>query len=105
MATEIIKNNENSEETYYIIRNSIIVAQNKVYTAVNTAMVQAYWEIGEQIYKACGDNDRSEYGKNLIKFYLINLLLNLVKVFRKLILKICVDFILCFQFDRHCLPN
>lgn len=68
MATEIIKNNENSEETYYIIRNSIIVAQNKVYTAINTAMVQAYWEIGEQIYKACGDNDRSEYGKNLIKF-------------------------------------
>lgn len=68
MATEIIKNNENSEETYKTIRNSIIVAQNKVYTAVNTAMVQAYWEIGEQIYKACGDNDRSEYGKNLIKF-------------------------------------
>ena len=68
MATEIIKNNEKSEETYKTIRNSIIVAQNKVYTAVNTAMVQAYWEIGEQIYKACGDNDRSEYGKNLIKF-------------------------------------
>lgn len=68
MATEIIKNNENSEETYKTIRNSIIVAQNKVYTAVNTAMVQAYWEIGEQIYKACGDNDRSKYGKNLIKF-------------------------------------
>ena len=68
MSTEIIKNNEKSEETYKTIRNSIIVAQNKVYTAVNTAMVQAYWEIGEQIYKACGDNDRSEYGKNLIKF-------------------------------------
>ena len=68
MAKEITMNNENSELTYNSIRNSIIVAQNKVYTAVNTAMVQAYWEIGEQIYKACGDNDRSEYGKNLIKF-------------------------------------
>lgn len=68
MAKEIIINNENSEVAYNSIRNSIIVAQNKVYTAVNTAMVQAYWEIGEQIYKACGDNDRSEYGKNLIKF-------------------------------------
>lgn len=68
MAKEITINNENSELTYNSIRNSIIVAQNKVYTAVNTAMVQAYWEIGEQIYKACGDNDRSEYGKNLIKF-------------------------------------
>lgn len=68
MAKEITINNENSELTYNSIRNSIIVAQNKVYTAVNTAMVQVYWEIGEQIYKACGDNDRSEYGKNLIKF-------------------------------------
>lgn len=68
MAKEININNENSELTYNSIRNSIIVAQNKVYTAVNIAMVQAYWEIGEQIYKACGDNDRSEYGKNLIKF-------------------------------------
>lgn len=31
-------------------------------------MVQAYWEIGEQIYKACGESDRAEYGKNLLKF-------------------------------------
>ena len=31
-------------------------------------MVQAYWEIGEQIYLACGENDRAEYGKGLIKY-------------------------------------
>lgn len=31
-------------------------------------MVIAYWEIGEQIYKACGENDRAEYGKNLLKY-------------------------------------
>jgi hypothetical protein len=36
--------------------------------AVNSAMVQAYWEIGEQIYLACGENDRAEYGKSLIKY-------------------------------------
>ena len=35
---------------------------------VNAAMVQAYWEIGEQIYLACGENDRAEYGKGLIKY-------------------------------------
>lgn len=49
-------------------RNSIINAQHSVYHAVNAAMVQAYWGIGEQIYKACGENDRAEYGKNLLKF-------------------------------------
>lgn len=31
-------------------------------------MVQAYWEIGEQIYLACGENDRAEYGKGLLKY-------------------------------------
>ena len=56
------------QETYRTIRNSVIAAQGKVYSAVNSAMVNAYWEIGEQIYKACGENDRAEYGKNLLKF-------------------------------------
>ena len=36
--------------------------------AVNSAMVTAYWEIGEQIYKACGENDRAEYGKKLLQY-------------------------------------
>lgn len=59
---------EVSVQTYTTIRNSVISAQNKIYTAVNSAMVQAYWEIGEQIYLACGENDRAEYGKGLLKY-------------------------------------
>ena len=60
---------ENASETYSKIRNSIIAAQKRIYTAVNSAMVQAYWEIGEQIYIACGENDRAEYGKGLLKYF------------------------------------
>ncbi len=63
----------NSEETYHSIRHSIVRAQHKLTAAVNSAMVMAYWEIGEQIYKACGENDRAGYGKNLLQ-YLSNLL-------------------------------
>lgn len=63
----------NAQETYNEIRASVISAQNKVYKAVNSAMVVAYWEIGEQIYKACGDNDRAEYGKYLLKYLSDNL--------------------------------
>lgn len=55
-------------QTYAAVRNRIISAQSKIYTAVNSAMVQAYWEIGEQIYLACGENDRAEYGKSLLKY-------------------------------------
>ena len=62
---EIFDNN--GQETYRLIRNSVIAAQGKVYAAVNSAMVNAYWAIGEQIYKACGKNDRAEYGKNLLR--------------------------------------
>ena len=57
-----------SENVYKTIRTFVITAQNKVYSAVNSAMVTAYWEIGEQIYKACGENDRAEYGKNLLQY-------------------------------------
>lgn len=39
MANEIITNSSNSENTYNSIRHSIITAQQKVYTAVNSAMV------------------------------------------------------------------
>lgn len=63
---EIFDNN--GQETYRSIRNSVIAAQGKVYAAVNSAMVNAYWEIGEHIYRACGENDRAEYGKNLLRY-------------------------------------
>lgn len=56
------------KETYTKVRNSVITAQSRIYSAVNTAMVQAYWEIGEQIYLACGENDRAEYGAGLLKY-------------------------------------
>jgi hypothetical protein len=45
-----------SHETYSQIRNTLIIAQTKVTAIVNTAMVGAYWEIGEQIYLACDEN-------------------------------------------------
>ncbi|MEA2034284.1 MAG: PDDEXK nuclease domain-containing protein [Euryarchaeota archaeon] len=57
-----------SDEIYLNIRRSVITAQRQVYAAVNCAMVQTYREVGEQIYCACGENFRAEYGKNLLKF-------------------------------------
>lgn len=58
----------NAEETYTTIRSCVITAQNKIAAAVNAEMVLAYHEIGEQIYKACGENDRAEYGKRLLQY-------------------------------------
>ena len=63
-----LQTNYTTEQTYHSIRHSIVSAQRSMYTAVNSAMVTAYWEIGEQIYKACGENDRAGYGKKLLQY-------------------------------------
>ncbi|MBC3889218.1 DUF1016 family protein [Acetobacterium paludosum] len=62
-----------SDKTYQKIRKTVIVAQTKVYSAVNAAMVKAYWEIGKQIFVDCGENDRADYGKKLIKYLSVKL--------------------------------
>ena len=43
-----------NQETYDTVRGYIVAAQKQVNTAVNSAMVTAYWTIGRQIYDACG---------------------------------------------------
>ena len=56
------------EKTLNTVRGYIINAQKQVYSAVNSAMVTAYWNIGKQIFEACGENDRAAYGKQLLHF-------------------------------------
>ena len=66
--SEIKENNLISQETYKTVRGYIVDAQKKVSVAVNSAMVMAYWNIGKQIYEACGENERAAYGKSLLHF-------------------------------------
>ena len=56
------------ENVYKSIRGYVIDAQQRIYTAVNGAMVDAYWNIGKEIYEACGENDRAAYGKQILKY-------------------------------------
>jgi len=51
---------------YQGIRDILSQARTKVYTAINFAMVEAYWEIGKQIDEEVGE--RAEYGKGLLKY-------------------------------------
>ena len=54
------------DNTYGKVRETVLTAKNKVYAAVNFAMVEAYWEIGREIAAAIGD--RAEYGKGLLEY-------------------------------------
>lgn len=65
---ENVQNVQQSEDAYRSIRDYVIEAQRQVYTAVNAAMVTAYWKIGKSIYEACGENDRAAYGKQVLQY-------------------------------------
>lgn len=55
------------DDVYRTIRCYVIDAQKQVYSAVNSAMVTAYWKIGRTIYEVCGEHDRAAYGKQIMK--------------------------------------
>ena len=38
-----------SENTYHVIRASLVKAQRRLTSAVNSAMVTAYWEVGREL--------------------------------------------------------
>jgi len=50
------------------IKEILASARAKAYSAVNFAMVEAYWLIGKQIVEAQAGNERAEYGEYLIKY-------------------------------------
>ena len=73
-----------AEDTCLEIRGYIITAQNKIVSTVNTAIMPAYHEIGEQVYKACGESNQAGYGKHLLQY-----------------LAKCLNVECCFQMRTH----
>jgi predicted nuclease of restriction endonuclease-like (RecB) superfamily len=51
---------------YEGIRTALAEARTSIVVAVNSAMVNVYWEIGRQIAEAVGE--RAEYGRNLLAY-------------------------------------
>ena len=51
---------------YSQIRAILQSARSRVYASANSAMVQAYWNIGKRIVEQQGGNERAEYGSQLI---------------------------------------
>ena len=56
--------NELESAVYQGIRDTLAKARAKVFSTINTAMVEAYWDIGRQLDEAVGE--RAEYGKGLL---------------------------------------
>ncbi len=58
--------NELDINIYQNIRETLVLARTKVYTAINFEMVSAYWSVGKQITEAIGE--RSKYGEQLLEY-------------------------------------
>lgn len=78
------------------VRGYVVAAQKQVNVAVNSAMVNAYWNIGKQIYEACGENERAEYGKQLLQYLAEKLTAEFGKGFTERNLQMMRQFYLAF---------
>jgi predicted nuclease of restriction endonuclease-like (RecB) superfamily len=87
---------------YDNIRAALITARQKTYSAVNVAMVEAYWDIGRQIMEAQDNSPRAEYGAGLIKFLAERLTAEFGKGFTETNLKYMRQFYAVFPI-RHTL--
>jgi len=53
---------------YSEVKNILERARSRAFTAVNSAMVEAYWHIGRLIVERQGGEERAEYGKKLMQY-------------------------------------
>lgn len=84
-------------EGFYKQVSSILnAARDKAYTAVNFAMVEAYWEIGKIIVEEQGGEERAVYGEALIDELAVRLTRDFGKGFNTRNLRYMRQFYLAF---------
>ena len=91
-------------EFYGRIREILASARAKAYSAVNFAMVEAYWEIGKSIVEKQGGNATAEYGSRLLEELSKQMTADFGKGFTTTNLKYMRQFYLAFP-NRHALRD
>ena len=95
---------EIEDSIYKEIKSILEQARNKVYKVANSAMVQAYWNIGRVIVEKQGGNNKAEYGAALIKNLSKKMTKEFGKGFTTTNLKYMRQFYLTFQ-KSHALSD
>jgi hypothetical protein len=93
-----------NSDFYNRIKDIMTQARAKAYSAVNFAMVEAYWEIGKSIVERQGGNATAEYGSNLIEQLSKQMTADFGKGFTSTNLKYMRQFYLAFP-NRHALRD
>ena len=93
-------------EVFFKQVSSILnAARDKAYTAVNFAMVEAYWEIGKSIVDEQGGEERAKYGEALLKALAIRLTKDFGKGFEARELRKMRQFYLAFPIRDSLRPE
>ncbi|MCL2246440.1 MAG: DUF1016 N-terminal domain-containing protein [Lentimicrobiaceae bacterium] len=95
---------ETDNNLYLQIKEILNTARKKAYSAVNFAMVEAYWLVGKQIVETQAGNERAEYGASLLKFLSNELTRDFGKGFDESNLRLIRQFYLAFPIcdaQRH----
>lgn len=67
MDNDLIKDNKIFESIFKEIKSLIVNSRNKVYSVVNTEMLNLYWNIGKVIMQIQKGKERSNYGELLLE--------------------------------------
>ena len=62
MDNKLIDNNYNIDSLFDNIKDMVINSRNRVYSAVNTEMLNLYWNIGKVIMEIQQGDERAAYG-------------------------------------------
>ena len=91
-------NNDKLDLNFYShIKEVLELARKKTYTAINFAMVEAYWEIGKSIVEKQGGNETAKHGDKLILLLSEKLTIEFGKGFTIANLKNMRQFYLAFK--------
>ena len=67
MGNELIKNDNEINNIFDNIKELVISSRNKVYSAVNTEMLNLYWNIGKAIMEIQQGDERASYGDAVLE--------------------------------------
>lgn len=80
-------------------------SRDRVYSTVNTEMLNLYWNIGKIIMEIQNGNERATYGKSVLENLSQKLTNEFGKGFSVDNLEKWENFIMCSQIPKHCLGN
>ena len=96
MNSELINNDNEINNIFDNIKELVINSRNRVYSAVNTEMLNLYWNIGKAIMEIQQGNERATYGETVLEKLSQKLTNEFGKGFSKRNLERMRKFYICF---------